>query len=312
VDPIEALALPDSQWIDIAGPVHYREWPGPAGGPVFVCVHGLGGSLLNWAPVAPELSRRGRVLAMDLGGFGMTPAGDRGTSVGANWRLLDGFLNALDAAPAVLVGNSMGGMLSLIEAAHHPSKVDRLILVDAVFPRARAIRAQPSPRVSALFALYANRRLGQWLLSTRARRLGPERLVRETLRIIAADSASIDPTLVAAMVELARRRMDFEYATRAFLDAARSIFQEQAFPSRYRALVRSVRAPALVIHGDGDPLVPVGAAREAAAEHPNWKLAVMDGLGHIPQIEAPARWLAAVEEWLDADREGPAEAAKGA
>ena len=64
-------------------------------------------------------------------------------------------------------------------------------------------------------------------------------------------------------------------------------------------LVRAVQTPALVIHGGRDGLVPVGSAREAAALHPNWKLVVLGDLGHIPQMEAPARWLAAVEGWLD-------------
>jgi pimeloyl-ACP methyl ester carboxylesterase len=299
VDPIQALNLPESRWVDVDGPVHYRRWPGPLGEPAFVCVHGLGGSLLNWVPVAEGLAQRGPVVAMDLAGFGLTPPGDRGTGIGANWRLLHGFLEALDLPRVVLVGNSMGGMLSLIQAAHHPTSVERLVLVDAAFPRARALRAQPSPRIGALFALYANGRLGRWLVDTRVRRLGPERLVRETLRLISADSSTIDPAVISAMVEMAARRLDFDYATQAFLAAARSIFRSQIYPARYRALVRSVSAPALVMHGARDPLIPVGAAREATAEHPNWKLVEFDDVGHIPQLEAPERWLAAVEAWLD-------------
>lgn len=299
MDAIEAMGLPESRWADVDGPVHYREWGGPAEGPTFVCVHGLGGSHLNWAPVAPGLARRGRVIAMDLAGFGLTAPGDRGSGVGANWRLLHGFIEALRLPPVLLVGNSMGGMLSLVEAAHSPERVEALVLVDAAFPRVRGVRGQPTPRVAAAFALYSNHRAGRWVVTERARRLGPEGLVRETLRICAADPASIDPTLVAAHVEMARQRLTFEYAAPAFLSAARSIFRSQVFPTKYRALVRAVQSPALVIHGGRDGLVPVASAREAAALHPNWKLMVLDDLGHIPQMEAPSRWLAAVETWLD-------------
>jgi pimeloyl-ACP methyl ester carboxylesterase len=312
MDPIQALGLPESRWLDVDGPVHFREWPGPQTGPAFVCVHGLGGSLLNWAPVAKGLARRGRVIAMDLSGFGLTPPAERGTSVGANWRLLHRFIHALDLGPVVLVGNSMGGMLSLIQAAHHPQIVERLVLVDAAFPRARSLRAQPSPRVSALFALYANSRLGARFVESRTRRLGPERLVRETLRLIAADSSTIDPTLVEAMIEMTRQRSEFDYASRAFIDAARSIFRSQVFSGPYRSLVRSISAPALVIHGLKDPLITPGAAREAAAEHPNWRLVEFEDLGHIPQMEAPDRWLAAVEEWLDESADQGRAEARGA
>jgi pimeloyl-ACP methyl ester carboxylesterase len=299
VDAIEALGLPESRWVDVGGPVHYREWPGPAAGPVFVCVHGLGGSHLNWASVAPGLARQGRVLAMDLAGFGLTPPEGRGTSVGANWRLLQGFLAALELPPAILVGNSMGGMLSLIQAAHAPQTVDALVLVDAVFPRTRAVRGQPSPRVTAAFALYSGGRVTQRFILDRMRRLGPEGLVRETFRVSAADPSTIDPALTAAQIEMTRQRMDLDYAAQAFLSAARSIFRSQVWPARYRTLVRSVRSPALVIHGVRDQLVNVLSAREASAEHENWDLVVFEDLGHIPQMEAPARWLATVEAWLE-------------
>jgi len=314
MDAIEALGLPESRWADVDGPVHYREWEGPRGGRTFVCVHGLGGSHLNWAAVAPGLARRGRVIAMDLAGFGRTAPWDRGTGIGANWRLLNGFIDVLRLPPVTLVGNSMGGMLSLIEAAHSPERVDGLVLVDAAFPRARAVRGQPSPRVAAAFALYSSNRAGRWVVTERAKRLGAEGLVRETLRICAADPSSIDPVLVAAHVEMARQRLAFEYAAPAFLSAARSIFRSQVFPSKYRELVRAVQAPALVIHGGRDGLVPVASAREAVALHPNWKLVVFDDLGHIPQMEAPGRWLAAVEAWLDevASADGPEASAEDA
>jgi pimeloyl-ACP methyl ester carboxylesterase len=304
VDPIEALGLPPSRWVDVGGPVHYREWEGPADGPTFVCVHGLGGSLLNWAPVAPGLARHGRVIALDLAGFGLTPLEERGAGVGSNWKVLDGFLRALDLPPVVLIGNSMGGMLALIQAAHAPQSVYSLVLVDAAWPRTRTVQSQFDPRVASLFALYSTTRVGEWFATMRTRRLGPEGLVRETLRVAAADPASIDPLLVQAMVEQTRRRQEFDYPTSAFLAAARSIFRAQVAPGRYRALVRSVSAPALVMHGARDRLVPVAIAREAAAEHPNWKLVVFEDLGHIPQMEAPERWLAEVERWLDQEDRG--------
>jgi pimeloyl-ACP methyl ester carboxylesterase len=297
-DAIAALGLPPGRRVDVGGPVHYREWPGPGSGPTFVMVHGLGGSLLNWAPVAPALAATGRVLALDLAGFGLTPLAGRGASVLANSRLVDAFLATLDLPPVVMVGNSMGGMITLLQAARRPESLEAMVLVDAALPRARAVAAQPSPRVAALFAMYAAGRAGEELVRRRVRRLGPEGLVRETLRISAADPSTLDPGLVAAHVELVRRRAAVDDTMPAFLEAARSIFRSQALPARYRAVVRSVRVPALVLHGALDRLVPVAAAREAVAQHPEWELQVFPDLGHIPQMEAPGRWLEAVTGWL--------------
>ena len=293
------LELPESRWVDLRGPVHYLEWPGPAGAPAFVCLHGLGGSLLNWALVAPGLAERGRVLAVDLAGFGLTPPAGRRTSVGANWKLLDEFLRTVEVGPAILVGNSMGGMIAMIEAAHAPERVHALVLADAVFPRTARLDGQFRPRTSLLFAIYNSRRVGLRVLNRIAERLGPEGLVREALRVSAADPGSIDPRLVQAIVELTATRNTFEHAGPAFIEAAQSIFQAQVRPAKFRALVRAISAPTLVVHGALDQLVPVGAAVAAAESHRNWKLVVFDDLGHVPQMEAPERFLGAVRTWLD-------------
>jgi pimeloyl-ACP methyl ester carboxylesterase len=238
MDALARLALPESRWIDVNGPVHYRLWDRPTGGPTFVCVHGLGGSLLNWALVAPGLAQRGPVFALDLAGFGLTPLGERGAGVGSNFKVLDGFLRALGLRAVVLIGNSMGGMVSMIQAAQRPESVESLVLVDAAFPRTRTVRGQFDPRVASLFALYSAGRVGEWFARMRSRRLGAEGLVRETLRVTAADPATIDPALVEAMIEQTEARQEFDYATRAFLAAARSIFRAQWPPlaRRWRSI----------------------------------------------------------------------------
>ena len=101
--------------IDLDGPVHFADFGGT--GPTLVLVHGLGGSHVNWLAVAPALARGARVLALDLAGFGRTPLGERSADVHANRVLLDRFLDAVAAAPAILIGNSMGGLLAMLEAA---------------------------------------------------------------------------------------------------------------------------------------------------------------------------------------------------
>lgn len=299
LEPPPGLDLPESRWVEAAGTgVHYREWAGPATGPTFVLLHGLGGSLVNWGLVAPGLARHGRVVALDLGGFGRTPPGERGTTVGANWRLLDAFLGALDLPPAILAGSSMGGMVALIEAAHAPERVRGLILVDAAFPRGRSMDATPRPFISAVFLAYRTPMVGSRFVDGRVRKAGPEGVVRDSLKLTTSDPDSIDPRLIRELVEVTRWRAGQYWATQAYLDAARSIFQAEARPKAYRRLVASIGAPALVIHGARDRLIPVGAAREAVAGHDGWELVVFDDVGHLPMIEAPDRWLETVEAWL--------------
>ena len=76
--------VPDSSWADLDGPVHYLDYGGDPSGPLVVCVHGLGGSAVNWAAVAPTLTESCRVVALDLAGFGRTRGGTRPTTIEGN------------------------------------------------------------------------------------------------------------------------------------------------------------------------------------------------------------------------------------
>src|SRR5258708_4695866 len=110
-------------WADVDGPVHYLDFGGPARAPMILCVHGLGGSAVNWSALAPLLTASYRVLAPDLAGHGLTRSGGRGTDVTANRDLLDRFIRSKSARPVILMGNSMGGMISLLGAADSPCLV---------------------------------------------------------------------------------------------------------------------------------------------------------------------------------------------
>src|SRR3954452_357495 len=81
-----------SATLDWDGPVHYVDFGGNPDGPTFVLVHGLGGSHLNWDLLAPLLTAHGRVLAVDLPGFGRSARGGRRASVQANVAVLRRFL----------------------------------------------------------------------------------------------------------------------------------------------------------------------------------------------------------------------------
>ncbi len=276
---------------DIEGPVHYLDFGGE--GPPLVCVHGLAGSALNWMAVGPELTERHRVLALDLRGFGRTPIG-RGARLADNQRLLDRFLREVAGTPAILVGNSMGGLLAVRQAARHPETVAGLVLVDPALPwRGRRPR---DLQVFALFAALLTPGLGDGLLRGRARRWGAERVVRTALAICCADPDRVPHDVVRAHVDLEAERLTSRSGERALAQAARSLVW--ALRRRgYADLYQAVRAPALLVHGDRDRLVPIGFSR-AIAEHVGWQLAEMPGIGHVPMLEAPEPFLDVTHGWL--------------
>lgn len=287
----------ESRRIDLDGPVHYVEWNGPTEGPTFVLAHGLGGSHINWLSVAPGLAERGRVLAVDLAGFGRTPPEGRRSTIGANRRLLHRFIVETGASPAILTGNSMGGAISALEAADEPETVAGLVLVDAALPQ--ALSGRPDARVAAVFATYLVPGVGERFMRTRQRALGPEGLVRETMKLCTVDPSRIDPAVIEAHIALARERAEMPWANKAFLEAARSLLRRLARRERFLATLQRISCPTLMIHGAQDRLVPIAAARSVAELRREWTFEVYDDIGHIPQLEDPARWLATVGAWLD-------------
>jgi pimeloyl-ACP methyl ester carboxylesterase len=252
--------------------------------------------------IAPLLRDRCRLLAPDLAGHGLTESLGRSTSVPANRLLLHRFLETVPGSPVILLGNSMGGMLALLEAGLKPESTAGLVLLDAASPFLPAV---PHPAVAAVFAAYATPLLGRAIMAARRRTMTPEAAVGMILRLCCADPSRVAPDVVEEHVVLARRRNEFADADRDFLRAARSVAATaNGLPkSAYRAAIRAIRAPALLIHGDQDRLIPVSASRALAQQHSDWQLVVMPGIGHVPQLEAPDLTAKAILRWFDSSSE---------
>jgi pimeloyl-ACP methyl ester carboxylesterase len=262
-----------------------------------VLVHGLGGSLLSWLLIGPGLAQHGRVLALDLYGFGRTSRDGHRSRLTEQRALVSRFIGEVaGGGPVVLVGNSMGGGIAMLQAALEPGSVEALVLSNSVFPYARG--PLPAPIVMFGFTLYQLPRIGEWAARQRITRLEAERAVRLGFRIIAADPSTIPEGLVRLHIEALVRHQRNPDAGPAFLEAARSLMALGRRPTAARWILDQIEAPVLAIHGRADRLVPVGYARAAAAAHPAWGLHVLPGVGHVPQMEAPERWLALVRDWL--------------
>jgi pimeloyl-ACP methyl ester carboxylesterase len=282
--------------IDLGGPVHVVDHGGD--GPPMVMVHGLGGSLVDWRDVAPALSSTHHVWALDLLGFGRTPLGGRQATIGDNVRLVDAFIDEVSGGqPVVLVGNSMGALISLVEAVQRRSKIAGLVLVDPALPHSRGGRL--TNMIALSFLMISTPGLGHLVVDRRAALVGAERLVDEALRLCAVDPGRIDPATRQAHIELTRWRADQDKPYRAFIEASRSLVRWLWTADAADHFIRRVSAPTLLIHGDRDRVVEVEAARAAAAIRPDWTFRVFQDTGHIPQMERPGQFLDVVREWLD-------------
>jgi pimeloyl-ACP methyl ester carboxylesterase len=298
----KALRIADGK-----GSIHVEDYGGT--GRTVLLVHGLGGSHSNYSALAPLLARRARVVAIDLPGFGLTEP-YAGSSIDALGAALSRVVDACAhgeiegaTAPLTLVGNSMGGALVILEAARRPERIAELVLICPAVPQPD-LRAL-DPRFGLL--LGASMLPGyDTFLRTRLEKAGPEAMVHEMLKLCTVDKARVPLETVREMEALARKRMGFKWMGSAFSEAARSIVYTLMRREKFHEAMRAVRAPTVLVHGDSDRLVPVGAALAAIKICPQWKLELLKNVGHVPQLEVPEKMDEVIAEAMGLAKESAA------
>jgi pimeloyl-ACP methyl ester carboxylesterase len=282
--------------IDLSGPVHYLEFPGPSSGPTFVLVHGLGGNHANWLAIAPLLARRGRVLALDLPGFGLSPLAGRKATMSSSRSIIARFIHEVAGGPVVLIGNSMGGALSIAQAAIDPDSVCGLVLIAPAIPRDGF--HQVDTTVAGFLSAAIVPRLGQSLIANGIRRYGAERMVRRMLALCTVDPSRVPQDIVDAHLEVAQKRAHQIDGTAAFLQQARSLVGTLGRRRRFLDVLKAVSAPTLLIGGDCDRLVPRASVEAIARMRPDWDHVMLDDCGHVPMLEHPQAVATAIDAWL--------------
>lgn len=284
---------------DLDGPVHWAEFGDDTSQPPIVCVHGLGGSLLNWALTAADWSADRRVYALDLHGFGMTPGNTDSATIRGNRRLLARFLREVVGEPAVLAGNSMGGMVSALHAAAEPDDVTALILAGPALP---LVLKRPDPVVMLQFGLFMTPFLGQRLVHRMLHGESPEQSASRVADLVYADRSRANPQMLEQAAALIRaQRASGVPREAAFLAAARSLMRWLG-PGRdtYFERLASIDLPVLLINGYEDRLVSIESALAAAKRNPRWHTEFLADVGHCPQLEVPERFATLTRDWLAA------------
>jgi pimeloyl-ACP methyl ester carboxylesterase len=140
--------------------------------------------------------------------------------------------------------------------------------------------------------------VGARVIGGRARQLGAEGMVDGVLQLVLEDPTALDRSVRDEFVTIATDRGTYPEAARAYADAASSMYWYLV-----RNLDRDLRItlqshPALMVFGDRDRLVHLSSAHALSERHPDLDVAILDGIGHAPQLEAPQRFVDVVDEWL--------------
>ncbi len=235
---------------------------GPPDRPAVLLISGLGSQLLGWSDgLCEEIAARGfHVIRFDNRDVGLSTKQESGEPYSLNDMVADatGLLDALGIEAAHVVGASMGGMIAQLVAIEHPDRTFTLTTVMSNLGGQDSVLAEPA--VSARLLLPP--------AETREERI--EQSV-ETTRITWGPSFEEARSRVRAT-----RAVDRSYYPVGIVHQ----FQAIARAGSRREALSGVRIPVLVIHGDGDPLVPFANAALIAAAAPGSQTLVMKDVGH--------------------------------
>src|ERR1700742_1030320 len=244
-------------------------------GPDLLLLHGLGSAKSSFFDTAAALSRRYRVHAVDLPGFGGSSKPST-APYGAPYaaRAVIGAMDALGIERAHIVGNSMGGRVAIEVGLERPDRVGGLALL--------------SPAVAFVH------RDWHWLVRILRPELGmlPHSLGRKRIEqqfwALFADRDLVDPSVADIVVDEFERIYRNAGARLAFLASARAIYLEAPFGRRgFYPRLGTLRPPALFVWSSHDRLIPEGFRPHVERWLPEAEQVVLQGCGHVPQVERP-------------------------
>jgi len=235
-------------------------------GHALLLVHGVGGDPESWIESMDLLAARFRVIAPELRGFGRSEP-EPVDSIDRHADDVVALIDALELGPCALVGLSMGGTVAQTVALRRGSLLGALVLVDTL---ARA--SELAQQVNVHFAALAE----------------------------AEGSGAVGDGLLPSMFGLGPKPRWAPAVERAFVSTDRTVLA-----TALRAIARfdvldqlhTIDAPALVVCGERDPLMPDSEAISAGIH--DSELQVIAGAGHLAPFEAPQEFAAMVTEFLD-------------
>ncbi|WP_412543840.1 alpha/beta hydrolase [Longispora sp. K20-0274] len=294
--------LPPGRAVALDGLItHVRDIPGddPDAEPALY-VHGLGGSGLDWADLAPLLTSRLSAQAIDLPGFGRSEPGRRyGVTACADRTIR--WLEESGRGPVHLFGNSHGGTVSIVVAARRPDLVRSLTLISPAMPFTDPRWSEHSRLLPLLLVPWVDVLSARYLSG-----LDPTEVARDNLRRCYGDPTLITEERVARVADEVRRRQSLPWYPAATVRTFRDLvgaFLRAPLPgggSLWRTAA-GVTAPTMVIAGRRDRLIDIRVAPRVAAAIPDSRLLILDTVGHLAHVEAPGTVAGAVLDFL-ADR----------
>lgn len=227
-------------------------------GPPLVLIHGAEADHGMFDALVPHLAARWRCIAYDQRDSGGTRNGAAGYEIEQLADDAAGFIAALALPRAHVFGTSLGSVIAQHLAVRHPQRVDRLVLSSAI--RAGRVMADFAPETAARLAILRADPVAN--ADALAAHFFPTAFLRDHPGLFAALRSPRSPEQAARRAGLLRRRHDLDLGT--------------------------IARPTLVLVGAEDGLIPPAHSLSIADEIPNAQRCVLEGVGHVGSVQAPA------------------------
>ena len=263
---IEQIAQKDSKFMNWNGTkIHYVD---QGTGSIIIMIHGLGGSHRNFEKIAKELSKEYRIIRIDLPGFGLSEFPKNRTDLLNIYdEVLDTLMSQLNLDSIVLMGNSMGGMVSWVYTYKHPDKVANLILIGSAGYNLDAARKQ-----AIQFAQFD-------FIKPLTKKGVPLFITKKGVHRCYYDSKFINPEEV--------KKANLFWNIEGNLDVFFKITQTKDFPNE--AWIKQIKQPTLIIWGENDQIAPLLNASKFKNDLVHSNKIIYSHCGHMPQNECTDR-----------------------
>lgn len=252
-----------------------------AGLPI-VFLHGHPFNQSMWDPQVSALAPHHRAITFDLRGYGASevPASDS-TTLETMADDINGLLGHLDLDKAVVVGLSMGGQIAMAFAEKYPQRLAGLVLA-ATFPQADSSDAAHARRATA------DRYLNEGSVLPGAEMLP---------KLLAPASVKRDPALAVRVYTMIAHTPSA---------GAAAALRGRSYRKDYTASLKKIAVPTLIVVGTQDGYTTVATATRMQEAIPGARLEVFEGIGHLPNLEAPDRFNTVLLDFLASLQEQPA------
>lgn len=236
-------------------------------GDVILFIHGLSGCKEEWEYTIPYFADNYKAIAIDLPGSGHSDKPLVEYTIDFYSDSVKGFLDEMEIEKAIIVGNSMGGLVSQSLTLKYPEKVDKLILVDSAGINPMRGRAQTSLSLNTDAI-------------SKQKGFSPAMIKMTKKMLFYKPCDALDTIIERAISDL--KRDDHPEAFRAILSSMENIVKADLSER-----LGEINQPTLIVWGENDKLMGPKVAEILEGKIRGSEVVIISECGHCPMLEKP-------------------------